>query len=99
MHMGDVKELLQPANGLDVLRVVNVMKFDVELIDLRERAVGGEQERVPLRAFDIDFHDERRCGVAVARELARKRVKRTAVLRGASGADALAVKHGLAARA
>ena len=95
MDVGDVKELFQPANRFHVLRVVNVVKFNIQLIDLRERAVGCEQEGIPLRAFDIDLHDERRRRVAVARKLVRERVKRTAVLRGPSRADALAMKDRL----
>src|SRR5262245_13293823 len=97
MHVGNVKEGLQPANRLHVLRIADVVKFDIQLFDLRERAVGCEQEGIPLCSFDIDFHHERHRGVAVARELARERIEGTAVLDGTSRGNALAVKHRLPA--
>ena len=75
------------------------MKFNVELIDVREYAVGREQERVPFRPFDIDLHDERRGIVGVMRELIGERVERTPVLGGSGRPDAFAVKHRAAARA
>src|SRR5262245_31655416 len=99
MDVSDIKELFQPSNGLHVFRVVHIVEFDIELIDLVERAVGCKQKGIPLRTFDIDLHHERRRRLTVTRELARQRVEWTAVLRGFGGADALAMENRLAAGA
>jgi hypothetical protein len=36
------------------IRIVDVMEFDVELIDVREHAVGREKERIPGRLTELE---------------------------------------------
>ena len=65
----DVEELLQPADGVELVLQSGTVELDRELIDTFKQSRRCVPQRVPLGAFDVHlYHHVVRC-IAVIREL------------------------------
>ena len=99
VQVGDVEGLLQLRHGGDESRFVDAMKLDGQLVDSPQLIVGESKKALPLRPFDVHFDDQLLARVAVLPHLVLERVEGAPVFGALAGADALFVKHRLAARA
>ena len=77
MEVDHVERSLELLNHPQKTTVMGTVELHWKLIDPLEGRVRGSHERIPLRAFHINFDDQTLAAVAIPRDLICQRVEGT----------------------